>query len=94
MWTAYSEDSPIIFYEVKSPESYHLLAKYLARHEEWEVSFSWVPRRFYAYQRELSRQGLNWLMYQETNEGWKLAAHAHTNAATLPSSTRFVPTYS
>ncbi|MCL5971449.1 MAG: hypothetical protein M1499_02680 [Firmicutes bacterium] len=94
MWTAYSNRTPVVFYSLKSPEGYRQLVKYLARHPEWEVSFSWSSRRFYSYQRELSSHNQNWFMYQETAHGWKLAAQASIAAPNRQSSSRFVPTYS
>ncbi len=94
MWTAYSNRAPVVFYSLKSPSGYRQLVQYLARHPEWEVSFSWSSHRFYAYQCELSSHNHIWLMYQETASGWKLAAQASVAAPNRQSSTRFVPTYS
>ncbi|MDA8194330.1 MAG: hypothetical protein M0Z53_10080 [Thermaerobacter sp.] len=94
MWPAYSNSAPVIFYALKSSQGYHQLVQHLARHPEWQFSFAWSSRRFYGYQRELSNQGHNWLMYQETKTGWKFADHAQAAVATRSPATRFIPTLS
>jgi hypothetical protein len=72
LWTGSGRTNPVVFYEVRTPASYYQLTHYLARHPDWHWSFDWSRRRFIGYQRELERQGVPWLLYRETAEGWRL----------------------
>ncbi|MCY0880037.1 MAG: hypothetical protein OWU84_14005 [Firmicutes bacterium] len=77
LWTGNGRTNPVVFYEVRTPASYHQLTHYLTRHPDWHWSFNWSRRRFMDYQRELERQGTPWLWYRETSQGWRLVSPVH-----------------
>jgi hypothetical protein len=76
LWTGSDRTDPVVFYQVRTPESYHRLVHFLAEHPTWSWSFEWSRRRFLAYQRELDRKQVPWLMYRETPTGWRLTTPA------------------
>ncbi|WP_430626343.1 hypothetical protein [Sulfobacillus thermotolerans] len=73
LWTGRQWGDPVVFYRVQTNESFRVLQQYLMSHTEWESRFHWSPRRWRHYQQELTRQGIPWMVYEETRTGWRVS---------------------
>ncbi|PSR22317.1 MAG: hypothetical protein C7B45_07365 [Sulfobacillus acidophilus] len=92
MWPSHQANTPVVFYAIKTAQSYAQLARYWRHHPEWQVSVGWSQRRFYHYQRELRRLGVDTLFYRQTHSGWILDTQAVKAPALTKVSAQFVPT--
>lgn len=95
VFTGTARTAPVVFYQLKTYESYRTLMQFIDRHPHWEVTSGWSKRRFHLYRTERLKQGLTTPHFFETKQGWLRVPEAHWPLAAAPKEDiLFAPSFS